>query len=89
MEFIETYNLTGLIIGICTFLIIGLFHPVVIKAEYYWGTGCWWIFSRSGNRGDSGRFVGDERAMVFSTRRVCLFFFLDDQGDFRAGRTSA
>ncbi|WP_294142662.1 DUF4491 family protein [uncultured Sanguibacteroides sp.] len=44
MEFIETYNLTGLIIGICTFLIIGLFHPVVIKAEYYWGTKCWWIF---------------------------------------------
>ena len=36
MELIETYNLTG--------LIIGLFHPVVIKAEYYWGTGCWWIF---------------------------------------------
>ena len=44
MEFIETYNLTGLIIGICTFLIIGLFHPVVVKAEYYWGTKCWWIF---------------------------------------------
>ena len=44
MEFIETYNLTGLIIGICTFLIIGLFHPVVVKAEYYWGTRCWWIF---------------------------------------------
>ncbi|MEG1649065.1 MAG: DUF4491 family protein, partial [Rikenellaceae bacterium] len=22
----------------------GLFHPVVVKAEYYWGTGCWWIF---------------------------------------------
>lgn len=34
----------GLIIGICTFLTIGLFHPIVIKAEYYWGTGCWWIF---------------------------------------------
>lgn len=44
MEFIEAYNLTGLIIGICTFLIIGFFHPVVVKAEYYWGTGCWWIF---------------------------------------------
>lgn len=25
-------------------LIIGLFHPVVVKAEYYWGTKCWWIF---------------------------------------------
>jgi len=34
----------GLGIGLATFLIIGLFHPVVIKAEYYWGTKCWWIF---------------------------------------------
>ena len=45
--FILTYiNMfySGLIIGICTFLIIGLFHPVVVKAEYYWGTRCWWIF---------------------------------------------
>lgn len=44
MEFIETYNLTGLLIGVCTFLIIGLFHPVVVKCEYYFGTRCWWIF---------------------------------------------
>lgn len=34
----------GLAIGLATFLIIGLFHPVVVKAEYYWGVGCWWIF---------------------------------------------
>ncbi|MBO4397182.1 MAG: DUF4491 family protein [Bacteroidaceae bacterium] len=34
----------GLLIGICTFLIIGLFHPVVIKAEYYTGTKFWWVF---------------------------------------------
>lgn len=34
----------GLLIGISTFLIIGLFHPVVIKCEYHWGTRCWWIF---------------------------------------------
>ena len=44
MDFLETYNLTGLIIGICTFLIIGIFHPVVIKCEYYFGTRCWWVF---------------------------------------------
>ena len=44
MEFLDTYHLSGLAIGICTFLIIGLFHPVVVKAEYYWGTKCWWIF---------------------------------------------
>lgn len=37
-------NFTGLIIGAATFLCIGLFHPIVIKAEYYWGTKCWWLF---------------------------------------------
>jgi len=44
MNFLNEYHLSGLIIGISTFLIIGLFHPVVVKAEYYWGTKCWWIF---------------------------------------------
>ena len=44
MHFIETYNLTGVIIGLITFLIIGLFHPLVIKGEYYLGVKCWWIF---------------------------------------------
>jgi len=40
----EHYHLTGVAIGFCTFLIIGLFHPVVIKCEYYFGTRCWWVF---------------------------------------------
>lgn len=44
MEFLEQHNLLGLVIGICTFLIIGLFHPIVIKGEYYFGTRCWWVF---------------------------------------------
>ena len=44
IEFLTTHNLMGLTIGIATFLIIGLFHPIVIKAEYYLGTKCWWIF---------------------------------------------
>lgn len=44
MEFLTENNLIGLIIGISTFLIIGLFHPIVIKAEYYWGTRCWVVF---------------------------------------------
>ncbi len=34
----------GLVVGVATFLIIGLFHPIVIKAEYYWGVKCWWWF---------------------------------------------
>ena len=37
-------HLQGLIIGIATFLIIGLFHPLVVKAEYYWGTNSRWAF---------------------------------------------
>ena len=37
-------NYTGLIIGAATFLCIGLFHPIVIKAEYHLGVGCWWMF---------------------------------------------
>lgn len=37
-------HFTGIIIAICTFLIIGLFHPLVIKTEYYTGTRLWWVF---------------------------------------------
>jgi hypothetical protein len=44
MEFIATHNLTGLVIGLCTFLIIGIFHPIVVKSEYYFGIRCWWVF---------------------------------------------
>ncbi len=37
-------NFTGIVIGVSSFLCIGLFHPIVIKAEYYFGTRCWWVF---------------------------------------------
>lgn len=35
---------TGIIIAVCTFLVIGIFHPIVIKLEYYSGTRYWWLF---------------------------------------------
>jgi hypothetical protein len=35
---------TGIIIGLGSFLIIGLLHPVVIKGEYYFGTKIWPLF---------------------------------------------
>ena len=44
MEFLTQHNLTGLVIGLGTFVIIGLFHPLVIKGEYYFGVRIWWIF---------------------------------------------
>lgn len=43
-ELLEEYHLAGLVIGICTFLIIGLFHPIVVKCEYHFGTKCWSVF---------------------------------------------
>lgn len=35
---------TGLIIAVMAFFIIGVFHPIVIKTEYYTGTRLWWLF---------------------------------------------
>ena len=37
-------NFEGPLIGLATFLIIGVFHPIVSKTEYYFGTRPWWIF---------------------------------------------
>lgn len=41
-------NLTGLLVGLSTFLIIGIFHPLVIKAEYYIGYKSWVLFALAG-----------------------------------------
>lgn len=38
----------GLIVAIATFLMIGLFHPLVIKGEYYFGVKIWWVFAIMG-----------------------------------------
>ena len=35
---------TGIIIAVMTFLTIGIWHPIVIKTEYYWGTRPWIIY---------------------------------------------
>lgn len=48
MAFLAQYHLTGIVIGVATFLIIGIFHPLVIKGEYYFGVGCWWVFAVMG-----------------------------------------
>lgn len=41
-------NYDGLIIGLSTFILIGVFHPIVIKSEYYWGTKIWPLFLLAG-----------------------------------------
>lgn len=47
-EYLQEHNLLGLTIGALTFLIIGLFHPLVIKGEYYFGAGVRWAFLIAG-----------------------------------------
>lgn len=34
----------GLLIGLISFIIIGVFHPIVIKGEYYFSKNIWPIF---------------------------------------------
>lgn len=43
-QFLNSHHILGLTIGLITFLIIGFFHPLVIKGEYYLGVKAWWIF---------------------------------------------
>lgn len=44
----------GLLLGLSTFLVIGIFHPIVIKTEYYTGTRFWWVFLVAGILGAIG-----------------------------------
>lgn len=50
-------NFEGLIIGVCTFLTIGLFHPIVIKTEYHFGVRVWWVFLLLGLAGVAASLV--------------------------------
>ena len=47
-EFLAQHHLAGLAVGLATFLIIGLFHPLVIKGEYYVGRRIRWWFLCAG-----------------------------------------
>lgn len=37
-------RLSGILIGLASFLIIGIFHPIVIKAEYHFSKRIWPVF---------------------------------------------
>ena len=41
-------NYIGILIGAAVFVMIGFFHPIVIKAEYYLGVRCWPCFAVAG-----------------------------------------
>ena len=41
-------NLEGIITAVLCFACIGLFHPIVIRAEYHWSARCWPFFLLAG-----------------------------------------
>ena len=41
-------NGSGILIGLASFLLIGLFHPIVIKCEYYFSDRVWPVFLAGG-----------------------------------------
>lgn len=60
-------DFTGIITGLATFLIIGIFHPIVIKAEYYFGKRSWWAFAVAGTAFCLlSLFIGNRTASIIS-----------------------
>lgn len=50
----------GLLLGLATFMVIGIFHPIVIKTEYYFGTRPWWVFLLLGIACSAGALFVEE-----------------------------
>lgn len=62
-QFLSDHHILGLAIGLCTFLVIGLFHPLVIKGEYYFGVRCWWAFLMLGVLTGAASYMIDDMAL--------------------------
>ena len=59
-------NYEGILLGVSAFLCIGIFHPLVIKAEYYFGVRSWWVYLLIGLAGVAGSlFVTNTYLSVF------------------------
>ena len=59
-------NFEGLLLGLSAFLCIGIFHPLVIKAEYYFGIRSWWVFLAMGLLASCGSLmISNTYASIF------------------------
>lgn len=52
-------NIEGIILGFAAFVMIGFFHPIVIKGEYYFGVRIWPVFLVTGILGCIGSLFTD------------------------------
>ena len=89
ISFLSEYRLTGLTVGIFTFLIIGLFHPLVIKAEYWFGTRSWWMFLVLGIAAAALSVCVEGLVLSILFRRRRVLFVLEYPRSFPAAGTCA
>ena len=71
---------TGPLIGLATFAVIGIFHPIVIKTEYYFGTRPWWVFLLAGIGAIVGAFFIEKvfaASLLGVTGFSCLWSILE------------
>ena len=81
--YLAEHHCLGLVVGLATFLIIGIFHPLVIKGEYYFGVRCWWAFLVLGIAGCAASLWVDDKG------GQCPLVVLEYRRGFPAARTSA
>lgn len=73
-------SLQGIIIGISAFILIGIFHPIVIKVEYHFGAACWPVFLLIGTiLGILSVFVQEDivSALLAITAFSCLWSIIE------------
>lgn len=52
-------NFSGILTAGISFLVIGIFHPIVIWAEYYFTKRCWPVFLRQGGSASDFLYAPD------------------------------
>ena len=71
---------TAPLLGLPTFAVIGIFHPIVIKTEYYFGTRPWWVFLLAGIGAIVGAFFIENvfaASLLGVTGFSCLWSILE------------
>ena len=62
-------NFTGIVSGVAMIILTGIFHPVVVKCEYYFGARVWPVFLVFGLAG-LGVSVFAENAILSSVAGI-------------------
>lgn len=71
----KNMNIESILVGASSFLIIGLFHPVVIKAEYYFSYKIWPLFLLAGSGFLAGAlFTKGSLSLILSLTGFCCLW---------------